>query len=361
MKSVVLTGGGSAGHVTPNLALVPRLQADGYDVHYAGTANGIERKLVEAVPGVTYHCVRSGKLRRYFSWQNFIDPFRVIGGYFDAKRILKEIKPAAVFSKGGFVSVPVVIAGRRRKLPVILHESDYTPGLANRISVTFATKVLVTFEDTLPHIKGGKGVFTGTPIRPELLNGNREKGLFFCGFDGSKPVLLCMGGSLGAQAINESLREALPTLLKTFDIVHLCGTGKTSAVHENITGYKQFEYLSAELPDVFAASSIAVSRAGANAVFEFLAVALPALLIPLPRSSSRGDQILNADYFSRKGYALSLPQDKVTPAALAETVTKLYNERDTYVAAMRAAEHANGTDAVLHEIYTAIESSKGSK
>ena len=243
-------------------------------------------------------------------------------------------------------------------LPVLLHESDYTPGLANRISTTFATKVLVTFEDTLTHIKHGKGVFTGTPIRSELLSGVREKGLALCGFDGEKPVLLCMGGSLGAQAVNEALREALPLLLPVFDIVHLCGAGKKSDAHEGAAGYVQFEYLGAELPDVFAAASIAVSRAGANSVFEFLAIALPALLIPLPKSSSRGDQILNADYFLRKGYALSLPQDKLTPQTLAEMVTKLYGERDALVAAMRSAEHRDGTEAVLNELYAAIEAAQ---
>lgn len=354
MKAIVLTGGGTAGHVTPNLALIPLLQAYGYDVHYFGTRNGIEQQLLSDWPDVTYHAIRSGKLRRYFSWQNFVDPFRIIAGFFDSSKALKAISPDAVFSKGGFVSVPVVMAGRRRKLPVVLHESDYTPGLANRIAINYASKVCVTFEDTLQYTKG-KGVFTGTPIRKELFAGDAEKGLSFLGFDGSKPVLLVMGGSQGAAAINEALRAALGDLLKTFDIAHLCGAGKIDETLTDTTGYRQYEYVGAELPDLFAAASIALSRAGANSVFEFLAIGLPALLIPLPKASSRGDQLQNAAYFERKGYSSVLFQQDMTPETLREALLTLHESHEIFREAMNSAENKDGTDAVLREIIHSIE------
>ena len=307
-KKIILTGGGSAGHVTPNLALVPQLLAEGMEVHYIGTADGIERTIVSKREDVSYHIISSGKLRRYFSWKNFTDPFRVLRGVFQARRIMREVKPALVFSKGGFVSVPVVMAARGKHIP--------------------------------------KGVHTGTPIRPELYEGDKERGLSFLGFDGSKPVLLVMGGSLGAAAVNDVVRAALPKLLMTFDVAHLCGKGK---VDESFAqpGYRQFAYVNEELPDVFAATTVVVSRAGANAVFEFLALAKPALLIPLPRTASRGDQILNAGYFARKGYAMVLEQEALTPETLLDAVNDLYDRRLSFVATMSAEPLADGTDEVL--------------
>lgn len=352
-KKIILTGGGSAGHVTPNLALLPQLQAEGIEVHYIGTADGIERTIVSERSDITYHVISSGKLRRYFSWKNFTDPFRVLRGMFQARRIMREVKPAAVFSKGGFVSVPVVIAAHGKHIPVVTHESDYTPGLANKINAKFADKICVTFEDTLSHV-GAKGVHTGTPIRPELYEGDKARGLSFLGFDDKKPILLVMGGSLGAAAVNDAVRAALPKLLLSYDIVHLCGKGK---VEESLAqpGYRQFEYVNEELPDVFAATDIVVSRAGANAVFEFLALSKPALLIPLPRSASRGDQILNAGYFARKGFAMVLEQESLTPETLLDAVNDLYDRRLSFIATMSAEPLADGTDEVLAVIRSAME------
>ena len=352
-KKIILTGGGSAGHVTPNLALLPQLQAEGIEVHYIGTADGIERTIVSERSDITYHVISSGKLRRYFSWKNFTDPFRVLRGMFQARRIMREVKPAAVFSKGGFVSVPVVIAAHGKHIPVVTHESDYTPGLANKINAKFADKICVTFEDTLSHV-GAKGVHTGTPIRPELYEGDKERGLSFLGFDDKKPILLVMGGSLGAAAVNDAVRAALPKLLLSYDIVHLCGKGK---VEESLAqpGYRQFEYVNEELPDVFAATDIVVSRAGANAVFEFLALSKPALLIPLPRFASRGDQILNAGYFARKGFAMVLEQELLTPETLLDAVNDLYDRRLSFIATMSAEPLADGTDEVLAVIRSAME------
>lgn len=355
-RKIILTGGGSAGHVTPNLALLPQLQADGVEVHYIGTADGIERTILSGREGVTYHSISSGKLRRYFSWKNFTDPFRVVRGLFQARRVMRAVKPAAVFSKGGFVSVPVVIAAHGQHIPVVTHESDYTPGLANKINAKFADKICVTFEDTLTYA-GAKGVHTGTPIRPELYEGDRARGLSFLGFSGEKPVLLVMGGSLGALAVNEALRAALPNLLLRFDVAHICGNGKLDASFTQ-PGYRQFEYVSAELPDVFAATDAVISRAGANAVFEFLALSKPALLIPLPRTASRGDQITNAGYFARKGFATVLQQEALTPETLLDAVNDLYENRHALAAAMRAEPRADGTDGVLAVIRKAMEQEK---
>lgn len=344
-KTVIFSGGGSAGHVTPNLALIPRLLAEGASIHYIGTADGIEREIIEGRAGIEYHAISSGKLRRYFSWKNFTDPFRVIKGMIQAGRLMKRIRPDAVFSKGGYVTVPVVMAAKGKRVPTVIHESDYTPGLANRISGKFANTICVTFEDTLKYV-GTKGVHTGTPIRPELYEGTTEKGLRFLGFNGAKPVLLVMGGSLGAQAINDAVRSALDKLLLAYDIVHLCGKGK---VDDNAAraGYRQFEFLSDELPDVMAATDMVVARAGANSVFEFLALQIPALLIPLPLSASRGDQILNAGYFERKGFALVLEQEKLSESTLLEAVNALYTRRLSIIATMGAEDLADGTEEVL--------------
>ncbi|HWR23304.1 MAG TPA: undecaprenyldiphospho-muramoylpentapeptide beta-N-acetylglucosaminyltransferase [Feifaniaceae bacterium] len=352
--TAVFTGGGSAGHVTPNLALMRVLKDEGYQIHYIGTKAGIERRLVEA-EGVSYHCVSAGKLRRYFSFKNVADVFRVLRGVGQSRKLIKKIRPDVLFSKGGFVSVPVV-AGARKLTNIVVHESDYTPGLSNRIADKYAATVCVTFEDTLSHV-GAKGVFTGTPIRRELYAGVPARGRRFTGLSGPKPVLLMMGGSQGAQAVNDALRAALPELLKTFYIVHLCGKDKVSKVHAQ-PGYVQYEYISEELPDLLAMADIVLSRAGANAVFEFLALKKPALLVPLPKSASRGDQILNANYFAKKGYAAVLEQERMTPETLTKALTGLYADRARYLDAMGKAPNADGTDAVLNVIRRAAEGKK---
>ncbi len=354
-KTILLTGGGTAGHVTPNLALLPQLRAEGYAIHYVGTAEGIEKTLLAGEPDVVYHVITAGKLRRYFSLKNLADPFRVLKGIWQARRIVRQVKPDVVFSKGGFVSVPVVVAAHS-KAPVITHESDYTPGLANKIAARFADTVCVTFEDTLQYV-GPKGVFTGTPIRHTLYEGKAEKGLAFTGFTGKRPILLSMGGSQGAQAINEALREALPRLSKTYDIIHLCGKGKVDPNIQN-AAYRQYAYIGPELPDLFACADFVLSRAGANAVFEFLALAKPALLIPLPLSASRGDQILNANYFARKGYAMLLEQEKLTPDSLVEALDTLYENRLQFISTMTSDPHVDGTEEVLAIIRQAAERGK---
>ena len=221
MKRIILTGGGTAGHVTPNIALLPRLKELQYDIHYIGSYNGIEKDLIEPFH-IPYHGISSGKLRRYFSMKNFTDPFRVLKGFYEANKLIKTLKPDVIFSKGGFVSVPVVMAGKRNHVPTIIHESDITPGLANKLSMPSATKICCNFPETLKNLPADKAVLTGSPIRQELLTGDKEAARKFCHFTSQKPVILVIGGSLGAAAVNQAVRNILPKLLESFQVIHLC-------------------------------------------------------------------------------------------------------------------------------------------
>lgn len=336
MKKIILTGGGTAGHVTPNIAMLPLLREEGYDISYIGSYNGIEKKLITE-QGIPYYGIASGKLRRYLDLKNLTDPFRVIKGYFQAVKLIKTLQPDVVFSKGGFVSVPVVLAAHKNHVPVIIHESDMTPGLANKLCIPSASKVCCNFPETVSMIPDKKGILTGTPIRAELSEGNRQTGLDLCRFTSSKPVILVMGGSLGALHVNEAIRSILPRLLERFQIIHLCGKGKVDESFYSTTGYYQFEYIDKELKDLFAAADIVVSRAGANAIFELLTLHKPNLLIPLPAGASRGDQILNANSFKKQGFSMVLPEEELTDEALYNAICRLYEHRMDYVKAMKTA------------------------
>ena len=308
MKKIVLTGGGTAGHVTPNIALLPKLRELGYEITYIGSYEGIEKRLISDYD-IPYYGVATGKFRRYIDPKNLSDPFRVAKGMSEAKRILKEIKPDVVFSKGGFVSVPVVRAAASLKIPCIIHESDMTPGLANKLCIPVAKKVCCNFPETISKLPAGKAVLTGTPIRAELMQGDKEAAYKLCGFTKDLPVLMVIGGSSGSLVINKEVRTSLPKLLNDFQVVHLCGAGNVDNLLLNQKGYKQFEYLKSELKDVMARADIVVSRAGANAICELLALKKPNLLIPLSAKASRGDQILNAASFQSQGYSLVLAEE----------------------------------------------------
>ena len=346
-KKIVLTGGGTAGHVTPNIALLPELKKSGFEISYIGSKDGIEKKLIEDYD-IPYYGVSTGKLRRYFDLKNFSDPFRIIKGFAEAKSTLNKLKPDIVFSKGGFVSVPIVRAAAALKIPCIIHESDITPGLANKLCIPVAKKICCNFPETMQYVPSGKGVLTGTPIREELKEGSRKKGLSICGFSDSKPVLLVIGGSQGARAINKCIRESLDLLLKDFQVVHLCGKGNLVSELESRTGYKQFEYVKEDLKDIFAASDIVVSRAVANAICELLALHKPNLLIPLPTSGSRGDQLLNASSFERQGFSMVLPEENLTTDTLLSHVQELFCNRQTYLEAMSKSNQ-------LHPILTIMQ------
>lgn len=349
MKRIILTGGGTAGHVTPNLALLPSLKELGYDIQYIGSYNGIEKKLVTDCH-IPYHGISSGKLRRYFSWQNFTDPFRVLKGFQEAKSLMKSLKPDVVFSKGGFVSVPVVMAAKGCKIPVIIHESDLTPGLANKLAMPSATKICCNFPETLDHLPKEKAILTGSPIRQELFTGDADAARRFCHLTKDKPVLLIVGGSLGSVAVNKAVRGILDDLLKDFQIIHLCGKNNVDTSLKNKEGYVQFEYVQKELKDIFALSDLVISRAGANAICELLALHKPNLLIPLSAKASRGDQVLNARSFERQGFSMVIEEESLTPQTLLDGIRTLYQKRDTYISAMQSSAQLDSIQTIIHLI-----------
>ena len=347
MKKIVLTGGGTAGHVTPNLALLPYLKEKGYTINYIGSYEGIEKGLIETA-GIPYHGISSGKLRRYFDLKNFSDPLKVMKGFFEARKLLKKLKPDIVFSKGGFVSVPVVLAAKTRRIPCIIHESDITPGLANRICIPMAKKVCANFPETMKYLPEEKAVLTGTPIREELFQGNKITGLDFCGFTANKPVIMIVGGSTGAMALNEAVRNLLPTLLRDYQIVHLCGKGKMAEEHQNVKGYRQFEYVSKEMKDLFAAADLVISRAGANSICELLALRKPHILIPLSAAASRGDQILNAESFENQGFSYVLQEEDLTNDTLLRAIRSVMEHKQEYIEAMEKSKLNEAISTILN-------------
>lgn len=352
MKRIILTGGGTAGHVTPNIALIPRLKELGYDIHYVGSYSGIEQELIREL-NIPYHGIASGKLRRYFSLKNFSDPFRVLKGFTEARKLIKSLKPDVIFSKGGFVSVPVVYAGSRLHVPTIIHESDLTPGLANKLSFSSADKVCCNFPETVRFLPDGKAVLTGSPIRQELHTGDADAARRLCKFTEEKPVILIMGGSLGSVAVNTAVRAILPELLKEFQIIHLCGKGKLDPELVSLTGYAQFEYMQDELKDCFALCDIVISRAGANAICELLALRKPNLLIPLSANASRGDQILNAGSFKKQGFSMVLEEEELTSEVLLSSIRTLYQDRDIYIDAMSHSSQQDSIETIIELIENA--------
>lgn len=346
-KKIVMTGGGTAGHVTPNIALLPALRAEGYDISYIGSYEGIEKGLIEDQK-IPYYGIASGKLRRYFDPKNFSDPFKVLKGYHQSVKLLKKLKPDVVFSKGGFVSVPVVLAARRCKIPAIIHESDLTPGLANRIAIPRATKVCCNFPETLSYLPEDKAVLTGSPIRRELLSGSAEAAFQLCKFkEHSKPVILIIGGSSGSRAINTAIRDLLPELVKNYNIIHLCGKGNLDSTLNAVPGYAQFEYANQELADMFALASLVISRAGANAICELLALRKPNILIPLPASASRGDQILNANSFRSQGFSYVLDEEQLTNTTLLDAIEHVFHKKTSYLNAMEQSKMGNSIQTII--------------
>ena len=353
MKKIVLTGGGTAGHVTPNIALFPALREADFEIHYIGSYEGIEKRLIEDYE-IPYYGIATGKFRRYFDLKNFTDPLRVLKGYAEAKKILKQIKPDVLFSKGGFVSVPVVRAANSLGIPCIIHESDMTPGLANKLCIPAASKVCCNFPETLQMLPKEKAVLTGSPIRAELRQGNRIAALDLCKFTANKPVIMVIGGSLGAAAINKTVRDALPMLLEDFQVIHICGKEKVDNLLLNVPGYKQFEYVKTELKDLFALADVVVSRAGANAICELLALKKPNVLIPLSAKSSRGDQILNARSFEAQGFSLIIDEDDLIDSVLVEKILEVYFSRQIYIDAMGKSDQLGSIQTIMKLIHEAV-------
>lgn len=346
MKRIVLTGGGTAGHVTPNIALLPELKSHGYDIHYIGSKNGIEKELISEFD-IPYYGISSGKLRRYFDVKNFSDPFRVMKGCSEASSLIKKLKPNVVFSKGGFVSVPVVWAARMHHVPAVIHESDMTPGLANKLCLRYASKVCCNFPETVSTFPEGRATLTGSPIRKELFSGNKTEGLKFCGFNITKPVILIIGGSLGSVVVNDAVRGILPKLLEQFQIIHLCGKGKTDPSLDGTKGYVQFEYIKKELSDLMDAADIVISRAGANAICELLALKKPNILIPLSAAASRGDQILNAASFEKQGYSYVIKEENLSGETLKKAIQTVYTKKNAYITAMEGSPLNNPIEKIV--------------
>ncbi|MCI5494587.1 MAG: undecaprenyldiphospho-muramoylpentapeptide beta-N-acetylglucosaminyltransferase [Lachnospiraceae bacterium] len=360
MKKIVMTGGGTAGHVTPNIALLPGLREAGYEISYIGSYTGMEKQLIED-QGVTYYGIASGKLRRYLDLKNLTDPARVVKGFFQAKKLLKRIRPNVVFSKGGFVSVPVVLAAKSLHIPAIIHESDITPGLANKIAIPAAYRVCCNFPETLKYLPEGKAILTGSPIRKELLTGNKQNAFTLCGFHSDKPVILIIGGSSGAKVINENIRAILPELLKSYQVIHLCGKGLLDESLKDLEGYAQFEYANKELRDLFAAADLVISRAGANSICELLTLHKPNILIPLSAAASRGDQILNARSFEKQGFSYVIEEEQMNADTLNTAIETVMNNRDSYIDAMKKSTQLDSIDTVLGLIDSATKLKKKKK
>lgn len=355
MKKIVLTGGGTAGHVTPNLALLPSLRKEEFEIHYIGSYHGIERRLIEDA-GIPYDGISSGKLRRYFDIKNFSDPLRVLKGYGQAKRLMKQYRPDIVFSKGGFVSVPVVLAAKHYKIPVIIHESDMTPGLANKICIPAAKKVCCNFPETLNYLPKDKAVLSGSPIREELLTGDRLSGLQYAGLSSNRPVILVIGGSLGSVTVNHAVRSILPKLLPQFQIIHICGKGNLDESLIGTSGYVQYEYVDKPLRHLFAAADLIISRAGANSICEILALRKPNILIPLSAAASRGDQILNANSFAKQGFSTVLEEEVLTSETLYQAVSETYKKRISFIEAMEKSTLNNAVETIMNLIRECVES-----
>lgn len=350
LARVVVTGGGTAGHVLPAIPVMERLLADGCEVHFVGSTSGLEQRLLGDL-AVAFHAVSSGKLRRYFSVQNLLDAGRVPLGIVQAWRLLRRLRPQVVFSKGGFAAVPAVLAGWLNRTPVVAHESDLTPGLANRLSMPLAASLCVNFEPTAARATAKRVVVTGTPLRRQLQDGDAEAGRVLLGLrDEAKPMLLVVGGSSGAAHLNAVLRDALPQLLAEYCVAHVCGPGQLDSALGERAGYAQREYVGDEWGHVIAAADLVISRAGANALWEWLALGKPHLLVPLPRTASRGDQIENAAFSAQRGWSVVVAEDELNATTLVAELAKLRDLAPTIRQRLRAFAQHDSVALIVREL-----------
>ena len=342
-KRIVFTGGGTAGHVTPNLALIAAFQQLGWKIDYIGSRNGIEERMIIAV-GVPFHAITCGKLRRYLTLKNLFEPFRILWGIIQSLYILKRLKPNVVFSKGGFVAFPVVVAAWVWRVPILAHESDLSPGLANRLSLPFINKMCLTFAPS--KLPDKRFAVTGTPIREALFTGSREKGLGLCGFQADKPCLLVIGGGQGAGILNDVIREGLTEITKKYQVIHLCGRDKEDANLRSRSGYYQLGYADEELPDLLAAADVVLSRAGANSLYELLALNKLHILVPLSPKVSRGDQVENANFFEKKGISVVIDNDALTVDALMQAIEEVNARKEEILTKMAALNIRSATQQI---------------
>lgn len=343
--TILFTGGGSSGHVTPNLALIEKFCQEGWKVNYIGSRTGIEKALIAKL-GIQYYAIATGKLRRYFSWQNFFDPFKVLYGTLQAIILCYKIKPEVVFSKGGFVSLPVVVAAWFLRIPAIIHESDLTIGLTNRLCLSLATKICVTFPETTKQIGNkDKVVVTGTPVRKDFFVGEAERGREICGFTAEKKIIVVFGGSLGAEQINRRIRELLSLLLATWQVAHVCGENNFDAKLQ-YPGYKQFTYLHEEFPHLLTAADLVISRSGANSIYELIVLRKPNILLPLSKTASRGDQITNAEYCCERGFSEMLLEEQLTASSLLEKIQLAEKRSAAMIATMQQFERLPAVEMI---------------
>ena len=356
MKRIFFTGGGTAGHVTPNIALIERMLKQGWEVHYVGSSGGIEESMVSDL-SIKFHAIATGKLRRYFSWQNFLDPLKIIYGLLQSLWLCVRLRPSIVFSKGGFVAVPIVVGAWLCRIPVIAHESDITPGLANKLCFPFVRHVCVNFQETEKYLgktpvkqsnnrtrkNVSKVIVTGSPVRTALLEGDAERGRAFLNFNNTRPILLVFGGSLGAKAINDWVWGSIAELITRYQVVHIVGAGNISDSvvdqgSDSAQGYYQAEFLQSEFGDVLAAADLVLSRAGANSIYELLLMRKPHILVPLTARASRGDQIINAQIFEAKGMSQVIEEDKIVSTDIVQVIEKTMENRSRQLAAIEAFE-----------------------
>ena len=324
MSTILLTGGGTAGHVTPHFAILQELKNHFSKIYYVGSEFGIEKQLVKE-KGIDYYSINPVKLVRSFTLKNAIVPFKFIKSVNEAKIILQKLSPTVVFSKGGYVALPVVIAASSLNIPVITHESDLSIGLSNKIASHYAISVLTTFKKTALSVKNG--VYVGAPVREELFNNNKQECFDYFKFYNSLPVLLIIGGSSGAKSLNEVFYKSFKEIVKNFNVIHVVGKGnKNNLSHPH---YRQLEYANMAL--VYPIVNVCVSRAGSNTAFELFALKIPTLFMPLPKGNSRGDQIENAKYFSELKVASVLYMQDATPTNFIQKVYDVYKNSNYYI------------------------------
>lgn len=336
MGVTVMAGGGTGGHIFPALAVADALlEGDGESVAWIGSRSRSDRRLVEG-RGIPYFAIPAGKLRRYFSLRNALDVFNIAGGVLASLAILLRLRPEVLFSKGGFVSVPPALAAWLLRIPVVSHECDLTPGLATRINALLSRAVLVSFPETVPCLgrASARAVVTGNPVRSSIVRGDRIQGRRMLGVPDGRPVLLVTGGSLGAQALNAAVASCRDGLTERCFVVHQRGRHPGP---ERAPGYFSAPFFSAEYPDLLAAADLVVCRAGANNLSELAALGKPALLVPLPLGSSRGDQIANAAHHAQAGAAEILPQSRLDGRSLLAAVDGLLSDPARLAAMGRAA------------------------
>ncbi|MCD8373175.1 MAG: UDP-N-acetylglucosamine--N-acetylmuramyl-(pentapeptide) pyrophosphoryl-undecaprenol N-acetylglucosamine transferase [Clostridia bacterium] len=339
MKKILFCGGGSAGHVMPNIALIKSLNGK-YIVEYAGT-DGIERDICR-LEGVKYHTFDGVKLVRGKIFANLALPFKLRRAVKQARRILIECKPDAVFCKGGYASLPPALAAKRENIPVFTHESDLSLGLANKIISKISVKTFTSFPETAEKIKNG--MYTGSPLRQGVLCGDGRK--IRESFNNGKKTILVFGGGGGSEAINRNLRKVIPELCKKYNILHICGKG--NVVQSNVNGYKQTEFTD-DIGSFYAAADCAVARSGSNSAFEVIANRVPALFIPLENRASRGDQLQNAEYFYKRGLCHILRQKDIAPERLLKEIEATANDENLKLK-LESCKIQNGNEAIIKEI-----------